>query len=122
MTKAVDWARTYPELSTRPELVAEMGCYPKFRRELFRIFNAMHTIATIEDPKVAKHVMHVYYEYAKRRIKTYRSLEQRNPRAFNQAAAVLKNLLVNLLLPRSPKGQITPSTKPWAVVRGERSA
>lgn len=95
------WILTYPELSTRCKLVAEMRQNKRLAHWLFRVFNIEGAIAAnILDPKIKTHVLDAIHKTKVSQLERFRGeLEAKDKSIFNELAGVLRNFYANLIGP-----------------------
>lgn len=98
----------FPELKSRPELVAELAVNRRLRSKLFHAMNVLHNVSNLPDEDVATETLHVmsdyYWERLKDRFKL--ELEAKDVRLYNQLVGVYRNFVLNMRV------RIKPTRKP----------
>jgi hypothetical protein len=90
------WELTIPELSTRPNLVAEMRQKRGLRHGVFKFHSTLASIAAIPDPPIACSVLDLYYKHSKDH---FRAMEGHiDDLAFSELMGFAKNVRANYLL------------------------
>ena len=97
----------FPELQTRPELVAELAVNRRLRSKLFHAFNALHNVSNIPDPDVATETLQIMSDHYWNRITMLLKveLESKNVRLWNQLVGVYRNFVLNM------RARIKPTRK-----------
>ena len=104
--KSPDWVRTFPELETRPLLVAAMEGNHKLRRKVFHIVNVYGVLADIADINVAMELISLYEIRVKEVISSIKEeIETQDYRLFGELSGFLRNTLINI------KQKVNPSNK-----------
>jgi hypothetical protein len=108
----------FPELQTRPELVAELQENRRLRSKLFHALNVLHNVTNLPDEDVATETLAVMSDYYWGRIKERfkPELEAKDVRLWNQLVGVYRNFVLNMRMRIKPTRR-RPSKNPHYVLR-----
>lgn len=102
------WCETFPELSTRPLLVAFMR-QPQnawLRSHIFHFTNDLGTTVNIKDGKVAMRILHICQAHHLRWIRKQQTrLEVVDHNIFNELLGFYRNLFKNMMLRINPRAK-----------------
>jgi len=109
---------SFPELQSRPELVAHLQQNPRLRRKLFHALNVLHNVTNLSDEDVATETLAVMSDYYWGRIKERfkPELEAVDVRLWNQLVGVYRNFILNMRRRIKPTRRMD-SKNPHYVVR-----
>lgn len=95
---AEELLRSYPEFSTRPLLVKELGTNGEFRRDLMKVIHHLFEIASIDHQWVARYALTRYQEDGVKHVisKWYEHFERQDYHITNEMVGLLKNILTNV--------------------------